>query len=130
MATTPLFVATPFATPCVSFNTVSTDRTGGGTYATILTGASGGSLVSGIAFRGITQTIQTMLLLFHDDGSNVKLIGEILVGNVVPSSRQGGWSDTWTPPGGSMLIANGDELQVAAYSGSATYVAHALGGNL
>lgn len=36
----------------------------------------------------------------------------------------------WTPANGAMLLASGDEIQAAMYSGGATMVAWALGGNL
>lgn len=126
MATTPLFVGSAFATPCVSFTTVSTDRTGAGTYATLIVGAP--SLLTGIRFRAITQTIDTKLLIFHDDGTNVKLIDEL--GIYVANPAQAAWVGLWTPPNGEMLLASADEIMAAIYSGSMTIHSHALGGNL
>jgi hypothetical protein len=126
MATIPIFIASAFAAPCATVDAIDSDDTGGGTYDSIITGAP--SQVTGIAFIAISPTIECELLIFHDDGSNVKLIDVVRIYQSNPAEFR--WKFTWYPEGGPMLLAASDEIQASMTRGSAVLHARAIGGNL
>ena len=125
MATTPVFIASGLTVPSVAVTAISTDRTGAGSYTTVLTGAP--SIVEAIRFQAITLTIDTTMLVFLDDGANVKLIDEFRIRAATPTNVDPGFAYLWQPPR-RIYLPSGDEIQCAMYSGSATIIAHVQGG--
>jgi hypothetical protein len=75
-------------TGLVSISTANGGRDGSGTLGTVLTGASGGTLIKTIFIKAITDTTEGMIRLFVDDasGSNIRLIKEIDVPAITKAS--------------------------------------------
>jgi len=128
MASTPVFVGSAFAIPTTLIDAISTDRTGAGTYDTVHVGIP--SVVQAIRFQAITQTIETTLMLFLDDGTNVGMIDEIRIRPSTPTNVEPGWTYLWVPPVAKLLLAVGDEIQAAMRGGSASLQAWTIGGNV
>lgn len=129
-----LEVATPYASGSapVSFSTANADVTGAsGSFTTVVTGGTGGSLVSGIAVRAVTNTRSgTILYIFHNSGGTRRNVGHIVVTpNIRPDGSTGCWEGTWTNPLGANPLKSGDKYDIAPYSGTTTYVAYAIGGD-
>lgn len=127
MATTPVFIASGFATPCVPVTAISTDRTGGGTYTTILTAPSGGAIVEAIKFQAQSVTSDTVLLLFINDASVTRLIDEIRVPASAPTMMTTAWTHLWVPPS-RIFLPNTHNIRAAMLSGPATINAWIIGG--
>lgn len=128
MATTPLFVGSGFPLPLGSVTAISTDRTGAGSYSTVVTGAP--SMIRAIRFQATTLTIDTMLMLFYYDGANTRLLDEIRIVATTPTNVNAGWSHLWVPPVAPLIMPASDVIKAAMYSGSATIHAWAIGGDL
>ena len=131
MATTPQFSGSGFATGVVALSAISTLRNGSGSYTTLVTGAP--SIIDGIKFQAQGQTIETMLLIFLNDGSSTELIDEVKIQAQTPTSISPGWSHLWIPPhrritGNPFILPSGDIISAAMYHGSAVLTAMPLGG--
>jgi hypothetical protein len=85
MATVPAFASVPK----VAFGQVSTANTardGTGTLVTIVTGAASGTRISSVRVTAAGTTTAGVVRLFLNDGTNTRLLAEILVPAITPST--------------------------------------------
>lgn len=85
MATDPQFATTP-ARVVVQVTTANTARDGSGTPVTILTAGSSGTRVTSVDVVATGTTTAGVVRLFVHDGSNARLLDEILVPAISPSA--------------------------------------------
>lgn len=84
MATAPAFAATP-RTAVVQVTAANTARDGTGTIATLFTAGASGSRVERIRICGTGTHTAGVVRLFIHDGSNARLIKEVMVTAITPS---------------------------------------------
>lgn len=85
MATTAQYAATP-RTAVGQVSTANTNRDGTGTLATIFTGGTNGSRIDDISIVATGTTTAGVVRLFLHDGSNARLLQEIIVPAITPST--------------------------------------------
>lgn len=85
MATSAQYASTPRAA-LGQVSTANTNRDGTGTIATIFTAGSSGSRVDDIRIQAVGTTTAGVVRLFLHDGTNARLLSEILVPAVTPST--------------------------------------------
>jgi hypothetical protein len=103
------------------------NRDGTGTLVTVATGTTHGTLIESVRVKAIVTTTAGMVRLFIDDGSNVRLIGEILVSAITVSATVAAFVADWTPPS-DLILPDTWELQASTENAEAMNVI-ALGGN-
>jgi hypothetical protein len=111
MSTQPSFAATPLS-PVVFFNTANTARDGTGTIDLLCTGRVPGSRIQRVQFRAVGLTSGGVVRVFKRgngltlDGTGSitgwaaatwRLIEEVLVQPITPSTTQKVWSGEWAP---------------------------------
>lgn len=85
MSTTDNFFSTP-RTAVAQVTTANTARDGTGTIATVITGAASGTRIDDIEINATGTTTAGVIRLFLHDGTNARLLREILVGAITPST--------------------------------------------
>lgn len=117
MASTPAFTATP-KTPYVQATTANTARDGTGSLGTLHTAGSGGGRLTGICFEATGTTTVGVLRVFlsNDAGSTKRMIAEVLVTAVTPSTTVAAFTATWNPPGGVLILANAAVVYVSTHN--------------
>lgn len=85
MATTPAYAATPKNGMAV-ISVANTGRDGTGTIGTIFSAGASGSRIDKIIIKAQGTTTAGMVRLFIHDGSNARLIDEVLVQAITPSA--------------------------------------------
>lgn len=85
MSTTANFFRTP-RTAVAQVTTANTARDGTGTIATVITGAASGTRIDDIEINATGTTTAGVIRLFLHDGTNARLLREILVGAITPST--------------------------------------------
>lgn len=97
-------------TDFVSFSTANTNRDGTtGSYQLIFSAGDAGSRVSRIDFKATGTTTAGMLRIFINEGASRKLIGEVAVSAITPSSTVATWSGEWVPSGVDGRILTKDQ---------------------
>lgn len=127
--TTPVFVATPkswIAFPATADTARNNPSTG---QVTLVTGGSNGSVVESIRVQatGTTTAGVCRIFLSLDGGTNKRLVRELLIPAVTPSTTVEAASNEWVPtvplvlPDTSALLYattdNGDDYVVTAHGG-------------
>lgn len=113
--TTPIFIATP-QTGIVNFATANTGRDGTGTIATVLTASANASFVRRIRVQAAGTTTAGVIRLFKKvSGGTYRLIREILVAAITPSTTVEAWSSEWAPDDGIVLAAS-DVLGISTHN--------------
>lgn len=84
MSTTANFFSTP-RTAVAQVTTANAARDGTGTIATVITGAASGTRVDDIEINATGTTTAGVVRLFLHDGTNARLLREILVDARTPS---------------------------------------------
>lgn len=127
--TTPIFIATP-KSPNVRFSTANTNRDGTtGTYGTLFTAGSNGSLFAGWRWTAEGNTTAGAVRLYIQDGGsgNVEMKKEMVVPAVTFSAGVTPVAEgEWYPPGGIMLSAS-SVVKVSTHIGE-TFSAFLEGG--
>ena len=85
MATTPAYAPTP-ATAQVQIATANTARDGTGTLGTLISAGASGSRVDDIDICATGTTTAGVIRMFVSDGTNHRLVREILVVGIMPST--------------------------------------------
>jgi hypothetical protein len=85
MATTPNFTATP-RIGLGQVTAANTARDGTGTIATIFTAGANGSRIDWIEITATGTTTTNVVRLFLNDGTNNRLLDEVLVTAITPST--------------------------------------------
>lgn len=91
MSTTAAF-ASIAAPDLAQLTAANTNRDGTGTVVTVSTGASSGDRLDDIELCAAGTTTDGVIRLFISDGSNTRLVKEVLVSATTPSVTQAVWS--------------------------------------
>lgn len=78
MATAPVFAVTP-NTQVSQVSAANSNRDGTGTLVTIFTAGSSGSIIEKIIVRSTVTTTAGMVRFYYDDGTNTRLVEELVV---------------------------------------------------
>lgn len=108
MATAPVFAITPVI-GMGQVSAANTNRDGTGTTVAILTGSSSGTLIRKVRIVATGTTTAGVVRLFLDDGTNVRLIQEVLVSALTPGVAQEVFSRT-------LLFSGDDALHLPSTS--------------
>lgn len=98
MSASACFFSTP-RTAVAQVTTANTARDGSGTPVTVITGAATGTRVDDIEIAAVGATTAGVIRLFLHDGSDARLLREILVTAITPSTTTAIWSHRITDLG-------------------------------
>lgn len=92
MAAAPAYASTP-QTAVVNISAANTNRDGSGTITTLITGAATGTRVDDIEITSavVTNCSNGVIRLFLHDGTNARLLREVLVVATTPSTTVETW---------------------------------------
>lgn len=90
MSSAPAFFSNP-VTAAIQISTANTARDGTGTIATLITGVAAGTLVDDLVLCAAGTVTNGVIRLWLHDGTNARLIREILVTSTVPSATVAAW---------------------------------------
>lgn len=98
MASTANFFSTP-RTAVTQVTTANTNRDGTGTIATVITGAANGTRVDDIEISAVASSAAGVVRLYLHDGTNSRLLREILVGTITASNTVAAFNSRLTDLG-------------------------------
>lgn len=98
MASTANFFSTP-RTAVAQVTTANTNRDGTGTIATVITGAANGTRVDDIEISAVASSAAGVVRLYLHDGTNSRLLREILVGTITASNTVAAFNSRLTDLG-------------------------------
>lgn len=101
--TTPIFPILG-ETPFVQVTAANTNRDGTGTIATVVTGDADGTRVMRIIICATGTTTAGVIRLYEYDGTNTRLLDEILVSAVTPSTTVKAWQYEYKRTDGSPVL--------------------------
>jgi hypothetical protein len=114
MATSPIFTDTP-RQEVQAISTANTARDGSGTIATVFTAGSSGSRVERTRVTATGTVTDGVVRLFLHDGSNARLLKEVMVSATTPSTTVETYTATVTWTGGLML-PNGWSIRASTHN--------------
>jgi hypothetical protein len=129
MAAEPAFASTPrHAVGQVS--TANTNRDGSGTMATILSAGGDGSKIERVRIQAAGTTTAGVVRLFIHDGTNARLIREVLVFAVTPSATVEAFSADvdFSGPDQALFLPAGYSLRASTHNAE-TFNIFAIGGD-
>lgn len=129
MSASPAFASTP-RSAVVNISTAETSRTAPTGAGTLLTGAAGGSVVAGLRVKATAATTAGLIFVFLHDGSNYRLISEILVSAITPSGTVAAFEKTWVPDQAIILADANWSIRVSTYNAESFNVEALLAGDL
>jgi hypothetical protein len=129
MAAAPVYIGTPKTLGIAALTTANTNRDGTtGTYVTVVTaGAAPGSRIDRVRIQASGTVTAGVVRLFLSDGSNVRLLREVIVPATTPSTTVEAWSQDVTFPDG-IPISNAWLLKASTHN-SETFNVFAFGGD-
>jgi hypothetical protein len=133
MATSAQYAATPRCA-IAQATTANTNRDGTGTIATVFTAGASGSRIDKIDIVAVGTTTAGMLRLFIHDGTNARLLTELPVIAITPSSTVPAWRATLQQNGSTpdlfpILLPTSFSLR-ASTNNAETFNVIATGGDL
>lgn len=114
MATAPIFTDTP-RQEVQAISTANTARDGSGTIATVFTAGSSGSRLERARVTATAAVTAGVVRLFLHDGTNARLLKEVMVTATTPSTSVETFTATVTWTGGLML-PNGWSLRASTHN--------------
>jgi hypothetical protein len=128
MAASPIFVGTSKA-PIVNFATANTGRDGTGTIATLHAAGASGATFSRIRIQATVATTAGVIRIWKRVTAGTwRLLKEVLVGAITPTTAIEAWSDEWAPLDGIQLAAT-DEIGVSTNNAETFNAFAELGGD-
>lgn len=129
MATAPVFASTPRCAMAQA-TAANTNRDGTGTLVTVLTAGANGSRLERVRIVAAGTTTAGVVRLFIHDGTNARLLHEMLVSAITPSTTVQVWSADidMSFNGGSILLPNGYSLRASTHNAE-TFNVIAIGGD-
>lgn len=109
MASNPNFTAAP-RVGHARIATANAGRDGSGTLGELLAGVAAGTRIDRVQVRATGTTTAGMIRLFYFDGTNYRLLGEIIVAAITPGAAVKAWE-------GELVRADG--LPLALLPGTA-----------
>jgi hypothetical protein len=129
MATAPAFAATPRCA-IVQATAANTNRDGTGTIATLFTAGASGSRVERVRIQAAGTTTAGVVRLFIHDGTNARLLREVLVTAITPSTTVEAFSADvdFSGPDQVLVLPTGYSLRVSTHNAE-TFNCFAFGGD-
>lgn len=123
MASDPVFAVTP-KVGMAQISTANTNRDGSGTLGTVVTGGTNGSVIKKIRVCSTVTTTAGAVRLFLYDGTNTRLMQEIIVPAITPSTTVEAFARTITygPDDVLHLPSNTWELRASTHNAEAINV--------
>lgn len=128
--TNPIFILTGFGSPA-TVSTVNADVTGAsGSFDTVITGGTNGSLVTAIIFRAVTNTAGgTQINIFHKSSTTYRNIGRVVVPGGIDPSKGQELEIQWTNANGAYPLKASDSIVAAQMNGTTVFHARPIGGD-
>lgn len=131
MSTSPQYASTPRC-GIGQISTANTNRDGTGTLATILTAGASGSRIDAINLKAVATTTAGMIRLFLHDGTNARLLTELPVLALTPSTTLPSWEAQITTNNMSqilpIILPTGYSLRASTHN-TETFNVIAIGGD-
>jgi hypothetical protein len=129
MATAPAFAATPRCA-IVQATAANTNRDGTGTIATLFTAGASGSRVERVRIQAAGTTTAGVVRLCIHDGTNARLLREVLVTAITPSTTVEAFSADvdFSGPDQVLVLPTGYSLRVSTHNAE-TFNCFAFGGD-
>lgn len=129
MASTPNFASTPRCAMAQAA-AANTNRDGTGTIATVFTAGASGSRLERVRIQAAGTTTAGVIRLFVHDGSNARLLMEVLVTAITPSTTVQAWSADidMSYNGQALVLPNGFSLRASTHNAE-TFNVIAIGGD-
>jgi hypothetical protein len=115
MASAPAFAATG-RLAVVQVTTANTARDGSGTPVTVFTAGASGSLLEKVRVCSTGTVTAGVVRLFVHDGTNARLLKELMVTATTPSTSVEAFSVEYTPPGGALFLPSGYSLRATTHN--------------
>lgn len=128
MAADPSFANTPNV-GLAQVSAANTNRDGTGTIVTVLTGGANGTIIDFVRVVATGTTTAGVIRLFLYDGANTRLLEEIIVPAITPSTTLKVFERTLSYLISKLLIPNGWELRASTHNAE-TFNVVASGANL
>ena len=125
MADLASYASTP-ATAMVQISTANTNRDGTGTLGTLVTAPATGIRVDDILICAAGSTTAGVVRMFVSDGTNHRLIREILVPLITPSATVEVWSTTLRNL--AFILTNGWSLRFSTHNAETFNIFFSRGG--
>lgn len=126
MATNPAYAAVP-ATAQVQIATANTARDGTGTIGTLITAPAAGTRVDDIVICAAGTTTAGVVRMFIHDGTNYRLLQEILVAAITPSTTVAAFYAKLTNLG--IVLKSGWSLRFSTHNAETFNVVVTRGGD-
>lgn len=126
MSAAPNYAGTPRAA-LLQISTANTARDGTGTLGTLLTGVTAGSRVDDLYITAAGTTTAGVVRMFLSDGTNHRLLQEIIVSAITPSTTVAVWSIFLSNLG--ILVPSGWSLRFSTHNAEAFNVLMTRGGD-
>lgn len=129
MATAPAFAATPRCA-IVQATAANTNRDGTGTIATLFTAGASGSRAERVRISAAGTTTAGVVRIYVHDGSNARLIREVLVPAITPSTTIEAFSADvdFSGPDQVLVLPTGYSLRVSTHNAE-TFNCFCFGGD-
>lgn len=109
--TAPVFGLTP-RLDTVNIGTANTSRTTFATGSYFTVAGTNGTRVEGIAINALVTTTAGTVRIWVNDGSNDRLIDEVIVAAVTVGASTPGWSGYWKPKVTPFVLPSGWKMGV------------------
>lgn len=127
MATNPAFASTP-RLGSAQISTANTNRDGTGTLGSVLTAGASGSRIDRVRITATVTTTAGMVRLYVDDGTNVRLIREVVVSAITVAAATAGFTAEIEFDGG-LLLPDSNHILKASTHNAETFNVFAIGGD-
>lgn len=129
MATAPAFAATPRCA-IAQATAANTARDGTGTIATLFTAGTSGSRIERIRIQATGTTTAGVVRIFIHDGSNARLLREVLVTAITPSTTVEAFSSDqdFSGPDQVNVIPTGYSIRISTHNAE-TFNCFCFGGD-
>jgi hypothetical protein len=129
MATAPAFAATPRCA-IAQATAANTARDGSGTIATVFTAGASGSKIERVRINATGTTTAGVVRLFIHDGTNSRLVREVLVTAITPSTSIEAFSADvdFSGPDQVLVLPTGFSLRASTHNAE-TFNVVAVGGD-
>lgn len=117
MASAPIFVGTP-KTWMAALSAANTNRDGTGTIVTVASAGSSGSRIDTVRVIGTAAVTAGVVRLFVHDGTNTRLLKEVMVAATTPSAAVETFTQDIDFPSG-LFLPSGWSLRAATHNAEA-----------
>lgn len=120
MSTSPAFASTP-RVGSAQVSTANTNRDGSGTIVDVLTGVAAGTKITEVVVQATVTTTAGCVRLYYYDGTNTRLLDEVVVTAITVGASTAGFRATRAYPN-LVLAGNTHKLQASTHNAEAINV--------